>query len=192
MRKQRPIFAFFAAAILFSMVRAGSAPVACARPMLIYAGDDARLPRFDDYPAPEIWKGPAVKVKLRSSEERLFRTNLKNAAKEPPDLAGHYRFATWGCGTRCVSGAIIDLQSGNVFAPPLAGSRAGEEHWIFCTDFDHDRGAEYRTNSRLLILHCGHRHSDNENDAHYFLWEGDHFRELAQIPRTESNGVKAP
>ena len=42
MRKDRLVFAFFAAAILFSMVREWSAPVSCARALLIRRGSRER------------------------------------------------------------------------------------------------------------------------------------------------------
>jgi hypothetical protein len=67
------------------------------------------LPRFEEFSVVEVWKGSPVPPKLISGEERMFRTALREAAKHPPDFAGHYRFAIWGCGTRCVGGAIIDL-----------------------------------------------------------------------------------
>jgi len=156
-----------------------SLPVVCARPALTFTQNGSvRVPRFDDYPVPETWHGTAATPSLKSREERLFRTNLREAARKPPNFAGHYRFTIWGCGTRCAGGAIIDLQSGDVFAPPLGLKGRGEEHWIFCTDFDYDHGAEYRVDSRLLILHCGQELSDHEYDVHYFLWENNRFREL--------------
>lgn len=84
-------------------------------------------PRFEDYPVSETWQGPAAPLEFKSRSERLFRTQIREAAKKPPDFAGHYRFAIWGCGTWCVGGAIIDFQSGEIFLPPLAGKGAGEE-----------------------------------------------------------------
>src|SRR5579884_4240409 len=50
------------------------------------------IPRFKDYPV-ELWHRRTVPPKIKSSDERLFRTKIANAAKEPPDFAGHYRFA---------------------------------------------------------------------------------------------------
>jgi len=133
------------------------------------------MPKFDDYPVTETWQGHAASVQLTSRSEHLFRTQLREAAQKPPDFAGHYRFAIWGCGTQCVGGALIDLETGKVYQPPLASKKAGEEHWIFCTDWDKSKGANYRLNSRLFIFHCG-------KETHYFVWENETFREIAHSP----------
>lgn len=136
--------------------------------------DNKPLPKFEAYPVFKVWKGSPAPLKLLSTEERLFRTALREAAKRPPDFAGHYRFAIWGCGTRCVGGALIDLQTGLVFAPPLAHKANGEEHWIFCTDWDKKRPLEYRVGSRLFVLQCG-------SDTYYFLWEKDSFQQIRHL-----------
>lgn len=142
-------------------------------------------PHFEDYPVSETWGGTAASVQFKSPSERLFRTQIKEAAKKPPDFAGHYRFAMWGCGTGCVGGAIIDLQSGDIFLPPLAGKGRGEERWIFCTDSDKAHGVEYRLDSRLLIIRCGHDYGDHQDDLHYFVWQDDKFQEVLHAPGEE-------
>src|SRR5207245_740192 len=81
----------------------------------------------------EIWHGGATPVKLVTRSERIFRTNLSNAAKEPSNFAGHYRVTFWGCGSVCSAAALIDLQTGDVFPPPLAEpNRRGWDRWIMC------------------------------------------------------------
>jgi hypothetical protein len=141
----------------------------------------SNLPRFEDY-ATVRWTGLAAPVELTSAEERMFRTNLSTAAKEPPNFAGHYRVAMWGCGTRCSGGAVIDLLTGKVFPLPLAGKATGEEHWIFCVDSPVKHTIEYRRNSGLMILRCGAMQSDAEGnsapDLYYFVWEREIFREI--------------
>jgi hypothetical protein len=140
------------------------------------------LPKFEDYGVPEAWAGPHAEVSLESESERLFRTQLREAAKKPADFAGHYRFAVWGCGTRCAGGAVIDLQSGEVFSPPGAGKGSGQEKWIFCTDWDKLRGAEYHVNSRLFVLRCGHQYGENQEDVQYFVWRDNRFERILVAP----------
>lgn len=144
-------------------------------------------PRFEDYPVAEKWTGPAAPAKLTSPLKRLFRTNLREAAKEPPDFAGHYRFTEWGCGTHCAGGAVVDLQTGNVFPLPLAGNGTGESYWIYCGSLFNGGGVEHRLDSRLMIIRCGPL-ADDEGvatpDEYYFLWENDHFRRLLLIKGT--------
>ena len=131
-------------------------------------------PRFEDYPAEQGWKGPAATVRLATHSERMFRTRLTEAAQKPPDFAGHYRFAGWGCGSNCGAGAIVDLTTGVVYQPPLATKGEGWEHWISCTAIFGDQPYEYRLTSRLMIVRCG----VGTPDIHYLLWEGSGFREL--------------
>ncbi len=143
------------------------------------------LPRFEDYPVIETWQGPAASVKITSSSERLFRNQLTEAGKESPNFAGHYRFTDWGCGTRCSAGAVLNLKTGRISAPPLAKKASGWEHWIFCAALYDKCGIEYRVDSRLMIIRCGssaNEEAENTPDVYYFLWEHDRFRQLLHKP----------
>jgi hypothetical protein len=84
-----------------------------------------RTPRFEDYPVPESWGGSPAPVVITTRAERMFRTRLTTAAKGPPNFAGHYRVEIWGCGSECISGAIVDLETGKVFSPPLPSGSTG-------------------------------------------------------------------
>lgn len=159
----------------YNMVRVVSTLTACALSVGGQGQDKKPVPKFDDYAVTETWEGPAPRVQLVSRSEHPFRAQLKEAAQKSPDFAGHYRFAIWGCGTRCVGGALIDLKTGRVFQPPLAHQKPGEEHWIFCTDWDKSKGVEYRLNSRLFVFRCG-------EVSRYFVWESDAFTEIAKQP----------
>jgi hypothetical protein len=115
----------------------------------------------------------------------MFRTRLTEAATQPPDFAGHYRFAVWGCGSNCGAGAILDLQNGAVYQPPLAFGRKGWERWMSCAALLQDTGYEYHVDSRLMIVRCGYGFDEqgkNWPDVHYLLWEGTRFKELLHIP----------
>lgn len=140
-----------------------------------------RLPQFADYLVTEIWRGRAIPLRLRTKSERMFRTQLTEASKEPPDFAGHYRFAGWGCGSVCGAGAIINLKTGSVYPPPLGGKGEGWERWMSCTALLDGTGYEYHLNSRLMIVRCGwnfDEHGQNHPDVYYFLWKGNRFRLL--------------
>jgi hypothetical protein len=76
-----------------------------------------KLPRFTDYPVSESFSGKTAPLVL-SGEARAFRTRLKEAAREKPNFAGHFIVTTWGCGTECVMGAVIDASTGRVFMLP--------------------------------------------------------------------------
>lgn len=148
---------------------------------------NGNMPRFEDYPAGSAWRGVAAPVKLASPAERMFRTNLTRAAKEPANFAAHYRITQWGCGTDCVAGALIDLKTGDVFSLPLAAGKRGWEHWTFCVSMFQNGGVDYRVDSRLLIIGCGGKlddNGDNTPDYFYFLWETNRFRLLLEVPGT--------
>jgi hypothetical protein len=70
---------------------------------------------------------------------------LREEAREGPNFNGHYRVASWGCGTNCIEWAIIDLETGKVwFAPEPAYS---------CWSPEPSDGLEIRITSSLLYLH---------------------------------------
>ena len=78
-----------------------------------------RLPRFEDYPTTEIFKGPPAPPKLRRPADRLFRTRIREGAARGPNFAGHFTVADWGCGMGCVSIAVVDAKDGTVYAAPF-------------------------------------------------------------------------
>jgi hypothetical protein len=111
----------------------------------------------------------------------MFITRLTEASKEKPDFAGHYVFAGWGCGSACAAGAIVDLATGRVYAPPFGGKSACWPHWIFCGGPIDKPYTEYRRDSRLLILNCT-VNAANQYDTFYFIWENEQFRQILHIP----------
>jgi len=149
-----------------------------------------RSPVFEDYPVSELWHGTTAPLKLTTRSERMFRTNLTNAAKGPPNFAGHYRFTFWGCGSLCGAGALIDLQTGEVFPPPLGANGNGWEHWIMSPAFFDSFGIDFRSESRLVIIRTGINYSErlqkNVPDVYYFVWEANRFRQLLFVSGKQS------
>ncbi len=76
-----------------------------------------KLPTFSQYKTP-VDKKRVITVDLKSHKDaRMFRTNLRNAAKGGVNFAGHYVLTGWGCGTNCSQWAIIDARNGRVYFP---------------------------------------------------------------------------
>jgi hypothetical protein len=84
----------------------------------INVNGQAGVPRFSDYPVSERYHGRTAPLVLTRAA-RMYRTRLREAARERPNFAGHFIVATWGCGTECVEGVIIDARTGRVFMLPF-------------------------------------------------------------------------
>jgi hypothetical protein len=135
-------------------------------------------PTFTQYAA-KVEKIKNVKVNLKSHKNaNTYRTNLRNAAKEGVNFAGHYILTTWGCGTNCSQSAIIDARNGKVFFPRvLEGAGFG-----YCELPDDTEPIVSQADSRLLIL-SGFKGGDlslkNAPCGIYYLeWTGTNFKQV--------------
>lgn len=146
-----------------------------------------RVPAFNQYPA-KVEKPGKINVNLKSHKDaRMFRTNLRNAAKGGVNFAGHFVVATWGCGTNCSQTALIDARNGKVFFPSiLEGASFG-----FCDLGDVDEPLSYKANSRMLILY-GMKAGDIDRDngkcgIYYFEWTGAAFKQLKFVEKKRTD-----
>jgi hypothetical protein len=151
-----------------------------------------RSPTFAQY-AVRAEKVRNVKVKLTTKDARMFRTNLRNAAKGGVNFAGHYILTGWGCGTNCEELAIIDARTGIAYFPKeLQGVGIG-----FCDipegkvaadapKEDEYQSAFYKAGSRLLVFQ-GFKGGDlNDHNSkcgtYYWEWTGNRLRQIRLIP----------
>ena len=141
------------------------------------------VPTFGQY-AVAVAKVRNITVDLKSSKyARNYRTNLRNAAKEGVNFAGHFVVVNWGCGTNCSETAIIDARNGKVFFPDiLQGATFG-----FCELGDADEPIEYKKNSRLFILR-GFKSGDLDKKntkcgIYYFEWTGTALRQIKLVEK---------
>lgn len=136
-----------------------------------------RMPELSDYPAGERFTGRPAPVKLNSAPDaRMFRTVLRRQAAEGPNFAGHYRLAEWGCGSGCLSIAVVDSSTGNVVFPDNVSPIAFMHYY---KDESMDRyGIVYNVKSRLLIV-CGMSCEHDQDGDYYFVFENGRFREIA-------------
>ncbi|MEO8026573.1 MAG: hypothetical protein ABI823_08865 [Bryobacteraceae bacterium] len=173
--------------IKFAVVLAG---VMCA---LAQTGNSDEVPRFEDYPAKVIYKGPLAQPVLATREQRLFRTRIRNGVsagegvsrpgaqmEHPgPNFAGRYIIVNIGCGSPCVLMPIVDAQTGRIHNPPGANSLMlpsyGGEPWLPCVEF--------RVDSNLMIMRPSQGMAESPIYDRYFLWQADRWKLLRQILR---------
>src|SRR3954452_4424077 len=106
---------------------------------------------FLSYPAVHrLSRAPAAPI-VTSGKAHRYRTVLRDEAREGPNFNGHYRVASWGCGTNCIEWAVIDLETGKVWFPsePAYSCWAPEEP----DDVKIPDWLEMRITSSLLYLH---------------------------------------
>ena len=148
-------------------------------------------PRFEDYPAAEVFAGHAVHPNIVTSSQRRYRTRIREGVekgwgvfrdgveqKQPgPNFAGDIIFIQWGCGVPCLMAALVNARTGEVFNPPLAvdGTLALPLLNIGGDSGGRNPELEFRKNSRLMIVSAtpnwfkGHPRSYR----HYFVWESN-------------------
>jgi hypothetical protein len=149
---------------------------------------DAKLPRFEDFPESEKWAGTPAIVVLDRPAVRMFRTQFRDAALQPPNFAGHYRVAIWGCGTQCLEGGMVDLATGRVIELPTSLRGKGWEYWMLCPSAFQPSGIESHAESRLLIIRCANitgKDSGAYLRTSYFVFENDSFKKIGEVKGEE-------
>ena len=152
-----------------------SIPVAAAS--LVEAKAQEAIPQFRDYAVP-VWSGDVSAPDLSSHPSaRSFRTRLREAAETGAvGFAGRFVITAWGCGTTCVTFAMLDARTGAVhFLPgPVITAEI---------DMDADFNVlETRPDSRLMVLSGAIADTGICTAAHFFEFTDDHFRLVATRP----------
>lgn len=130
----------------------------------------AEFPQFEEYTV-DVYFGSIRSPDLLSDPDaRTYRTRLRNAAKGEVNFAGEYVLTTWGCGTTCLMGAVINAKSGSVHFLP--GS--------ICCWFEANEDAnpiDYRIDSNLIIL-TGLLNEQEPIATHYYKFNNGVFELL--------------
>ena len=165
----RPLFILF---VLFitSLAVSGQGPV----------------PKFSRYPV-KVQKARVTKIDFKKNPDaRSMRTRLSEGLRGGVNFAGHYVLVGWGCGTGCISGAIIDAASGMVYWPEQFNAMGTG---ITATGYV-DKPVEYKKNSRLLII-TGSPGTANDNapdrprGTYYYQWKNNKLR-LVKFLKSET------
>jgi hypothetical protein len=133
----------------------------------------AREPRFEDYPAVETFAGRPAPAVIASRRARLYRTTIREQAREGPNFAGRYTVATWGCGTGCLQFAVVDARTGRVYFHPQA-------EVVGAVTYQDEERLQFRRDSRLFIV-SGQllgRDGPEVEGKFYYEWRDNRFRLL--------------
>jgi hypothetical protein len=133
-------------------------------------------PLFEDFSV-TVFQDKVASVKLQSHPKaKTYRTMLRLYVKDGVNFAGHYIIGTWGCGSNCLTIAIIDGKTGNVFFP--------SEFFNFGQGFEFKEGNEestlqFKPNSNLIIAE-GILGFETDASAkagkYYFVWKDNHLQ----------------
>ena len=121
--------------------------------------------RFEEFAVPrETVSNPAL-PRIEGREAKLYRTQIRRAARKPPDFAGHFRVARWGCGTCCEQFAVVDLRTGTVSFPGFTVSCGLNPR----DPIQKEARLFYRPDSRLLVV-SGIRSEGKGTGVWYYQW----------------------
>lgn len=150
-------------------------PLAALMSMLVLTyfafGQKGKPPIFTQYPA-AVEKARAKDIDFRHSPGAgSFRTRLREGLAEGVNFAGHYIVVGWGCGTGCISGAIVDARNGRAYFPNAFHDIAS---WWDDNGYT-DEPVKYRKNSRLFVI-TGISGDQEERADDNNIW-GDYYYE---------------
>jgi hypothetical protein len=139
----------------------------------------ASVPRFEDYPSGKVFRGTPARPRFSTGGQRMFQTVIQDAVRQGPNFAGRFTLAEWGCGTGCVSVAVVEATTGVVYEGPFGRLPRGSIYLGPPPDPELT-GLFFRRDSRLLVASgCPNR----ENCGTYYCeWLGNRFRLIMRTP----------
>lgn len=102
--------------------------------------------QFENFKVDKVYKGKLASPDFTTDPNaKRFISMIKMGCKEEGvNFAGHYTIVEWGCGTFCAEMAIIDRISGKIIYSQIPFDKS-----------DGHSGADYKTDSRMLIINTG-------------------------------------
>jgi hypothetical protein len=142
------------------------------------------LPKFEDYPVTEIFKGKPVPLQALKPEEKAESADIRYAIENGtwpdksksrvPNFAGHYFVIEGPNAPDYAQVIIVDLVTGRIFQPPFAakGGPSASYFSIPADPFDFN-SMEFLLNSRLVVLPRACPDRAVGCSTYYFLWDND-------------------
>ena len=126
--------------------------------------------KFEKYKPKEISIKKKAKVNYFSNPTaREYRTRISEGYKyDEINFAGHYITISWGCGTGCMSGVMVDIQDGKVYDLPM-----GETTFYYgCNLSDDEDCVNYNSKSRLFVtMMCSEVELNFEKTYFINVWD---------------------
>jgi hypothetical protein len=144
----------------------------------LVASAQTDVPKFDQFPATEMFSGKPVAPVLKRAKDTEFQTMIRAGAERGPNFAGRYTVATWGCGTECVGAALIDARTGTVLDLPFSSLNWGPARFDDGARWPSDdfEPIAYNKGSRLLIVRGCQDGKRTNCGAAYYEWTDTQFK----------------
>ena len=131
---------------------------------VVAIGQNPRSYPFAQYPAEHLYEGKAVPPKLITPTQREFRTVLRRGAEKGPNFAGHYTVIEWGCGSNCVSFAVVDSLNGRIYDTGMP-----------TVNDEYPCGLLYTLQSKLFVVEKS-RDIGSDCKAYLYIWDDSRFQ----------------
>ena len=123
---------------------------------------------FKDYQVP-IYEGKLADPDFSTNPDtKRFITRIKNECAKGINFAGQYTLVTWGCGSPCQSGVVVDRKTGEIFG-----------------GYGTSLGSEFRKDSKMIIRNVGAIDTTTNLidvcaycDVNHKIWTGREFKEV--------------
>lgn len=139
---------------------------------------------YSDYPITNIYTGKPAKLNLASNKNaRSFKTRLNEGLQDGVNFAGSYSIVTWGCGTECMAGAMVNVQTGQVIDLPEVGFEQGiqKDSALYVVNPNPDEPAiNPATGEADIDYETGKPYPRYPSyaETNYYQWNGDSFIKL--------------
>lgn len=131
-------------------------------------------PRFEDYPAKPEKLTKRARLKINNDFSETFPTRLKEALREDPvNLAGHYILLSFGCGSGCLYGGIVDVTTGQATRLPFTLG--------FFRDIQREEAIVTRADSRLVSVRGAIKTMQEPLMDRFFEWDGKQLKPVCFV-----------
>ncbi len=123
---------------------------------------------FNDYQV-TVYKGKLADPDFSTDPDaKRFITRIKNECANGINFAGQYTLVTWGCGSPCQSGVVVDRKTGEIFG-----------------GYGTALGSEFKKDSKMIIRNVGAIDTTTSLievcaycDVNHEIWTGTEFKEV--------------